>query len=152
MKWTRILIGIVVLLLAAWWLWQRVFVSDKTRIRMQLDSMTRAVEQGNLLRLEGAIADDYSDDTGLDKSSLLAGVHAFRQQHDGLFIYLSDKTITVESDHQKAQAAFVAKVVAKPKGGAGETRLFSDRFRLFFRKTDQGWKLFRAESPQLKFD
>jgi len=151
MKWARILI-VIALLAAVWWIWQRVFVSDETRIRLQLISMTRAVEQGNLLRLEGAITEDYSDDVGLDKSSLLAGVRAYRQQHDRLFIHPSDVRVDIGPDHQKAQAAFVAKVVAKPKGGAGETQLFSDRFRLFFRKTDQGWKLFRAESPQLKFD
>ena len=151
MKWARILI-VIALLVAVWWIWQRVFVSDETRIRLQLFTMTRAVEQGNLLRLEGVIAGDYSDSFGMDKSTLLGAVRAYRQEHEGLFIHLSDKTVTVEDDHEKAQAVFVAKVVAKPKGGAGETQLFSDRFRLSFRKTDQGWKLFRAESPQLKFD
>ena len=152
MKWIKRSIMAVVIVVFGWWIWQRVFVSDETRIRLQLVSMTRAVEQGNLLRLEDAIASDYSDDVGLDKSSLLGGVRAFRQQHDGLFIHLSDVRVDVESDHQKAQAVFVAKVVVKPKSGMGETQLFSDRFRLFFRKTDQGWKLFRSESPQLKFD
>ena len=139
--------------MAGWWIWQRVFVSDETRIRLQLVSMTRAVEQGNLLRLEGAIASDYSDDFGLDKSSLLGGVRALSPATRGLVHspFRRDAS-TVEADHQKAQAVFVAKVVVKPKGGAGETQLFSDRFRLFFRKTDQGWKLFRTESPQLKFD
>lgn len=151
MKWTRILV-LIALLLGAWWIWSRVFVSDEARIRVQLLSMTRSVEQGSLLRLEDAIANDYQDDLGADKSTLLGGVRAYRQQYDGLFIHLSDVTVTVEPDHQKAQAAFVAKVMAKPKGGGGETQLFSDRFRLFFRKTDQGWKLYRTQSPQLKFD
>jgi ketosteroid isomerase-like protein len=152
MKWIKRAIIAVALVGLGWWIWQRVFVSDETRIRLQLVSMTRAVEQGNLLRLEGAIASDYSDDAGLDKTSLLGGVRAFRQQHNALFIHLSDVRVDVEDDHQKAQAVFVAKVMVKPKDGAGETQLFSDRFRLFFRKTDQGWKLFRAESPELKFD
>jgi hypothetical protein len=113
--------------------------------------MTRAVEQGNLLKLGDAIAGDYSDDTGLDKSTLLGAVHSYRQRHEGLFIHLSDVDIELEPDHRQAKAVFIAKVVAKPKGG-GETQLISDRFRLFFRKTDEGWKLYRAESPELKFD
>ena len=151
MKWMRIL-ALVVLLLGGWWIWRRVFVSDETRIRLQLVSMTRAVETGNLLRLEDAIAADYSDDRGLDKSTLLGGIGAYRQQYDRLFIHLSDVTVTIEPDHQKAQAVFMAKVLAKPKGSVTETEMFNDRFRLHFRKTDQGWKLCRAESPELKFD
>jgi len=151
MKWTRILIFVAVVL-TAWWIWRRVFVSDESWIRLQLFSMTRAVEQGNLLRLAGTIADDYSDSLGMDKSTLLGAVRSYRQQHEGLFVHLSDVTVTVEGDHRKAQAVFVAKVLVKPKGGADETQLFSDRFRLFFRKIDQGWKLYRIESPELKFD
>jgi len=149
-KWIRLLLAIIVLALA-WWAWQRLFVSDETRLRLQLGSMTRAVEQGNVLKLEGTIAADYSDDSGLDKSTLLGAVSSYRQQHDGLFIHLSDVEVKVEPDHEKATVVFIAKVMARPKGG-GETQLVSDRFRLYFRKTDQGWKLYRAESPELKFD
>ena len=150
MKWIRLLLVVVVVFLA-WWAWQRLFVSDETRIRLQLAGMTRAVEQANLLKLEGAIASDYTDDYGLDKSTLLGAVHSYRQQHEGLFIHLSDVDIELQPDHQKAKAVFIAKVMARPKGG-GETQLISDRFRLFFRKTDQGWKLYRSESPELKFN
>jgi ketosteroid isomerase-like protein len=149
-KWIRLLLVVVTLLLA-WWAWQRLFVSDETRLRLQLAAMTRAVEQGNLLKLEGAIASDYNDDYGLDKTTLLGAMRSYRQQHDGLFIHLSDVSVDLEPDHEKAKTAFIAKVMARPKGG-GETQLISDRFRLFFRKTDQGWKLYRSESPELKFD
>jgi hypothetical protein len=150
MKWIRI-VAVVVVLLLAWWAWKRLFVSDEARIRLQLVAMTRAVESANLLKLEGIIASDYSDDYGLDKSTLLGAVRSYRQQHEGLFIYLSDVGVEVQPDHQNAKAVFIAKVIAKPKAGA-ETQLISDRFRLFFRKTDQGWKLYRAESPELKFN
>ena len=150
MKWIRLVLVVLVLLLA-WWAWQHLFVSDETRIRLQLATMTRAVEQANLLKLEGAIASDYSDDYGLDKSTLLGAVRSYRQQHDGLFIHLSDVNVELDPDHKQAKAVCIAKVMTRPKGG-GETQLISDRFRLFFRKTDQGWKLYRAESPELKFD
>jgi len=152
MRWLKRAVMAVAIVAFGWWFWQRFLVGDEARVRRQLFSMTRAVEQGNVLRLEGALADDYSDSLGMDKSTLLGGMRAYRQQHEGLFIHLSEVTITVEADHQKAQAVFVAKVLVKPKSGAGETQLFSDRFRLFFRKSDQGWKLFRTESPELKFD
>jgi ketosteroid isomerase-like protein len=43
-------------------------------------------------------------------------------------------------------------VLAKQKGAAAETEVRAERFRLFFRKSDDGWKLVRTESPELKFD
>jgi ketosteroid isomerase-like protein len=152
MKWILRALLVAALAGMAWWLWQRVFVTDETRIKRQIAAMTSAVEKGNLLRLDGAIAGDYTDDFGLDKSSLLTAVRSFRAQYDALFIHLSDLTVTVEPDHQKAQAVFIAKVLARLKGGTAETEVRAERFRLFFRKTDDGWKLVHTESPELKFD
>lgn len=37
------------------------------------------------------------------------------------------------------------------RAGGGETELSAERVRLFFRKTDNGWKLIRIESPELRF-
>lgn len=152
MKWMLRILLVAALAGMIWWLWQRVFVTDETRVKRQIALMTGAVEKSNLLRLEGAIAGDYSDEFGLDKSSLLGAVRSFRAQYDALFIHLSDLTVTVEPDHQKAQAIFIAKVLAKQKGGTTETEVRAERFQLFFRKTDDGWKLVRTESPELKFD
>jgi len=152
MKWLgRILIGAVVVFLA-WQIWQRVFVTDEARVKKQLAIMVRAVEKGDLLRLSDALAADYSDDWGMDKATLLGAVRAFRGQYDALFIHVSDLTVTVAPEHQTAQAVFIAKVLARAKGSLTETEVRADRFRLRFRKTDSGWKLTRAESPELKFD
>ena len=152
MKWILRILLAAALAGIVWWLWQRVFVTDETRVKRQIALMTSAVERGNLLRLEGAIANDYSDDFGLDKSALLPAVRSFRVQYDALFIHISDLGITIEPDHQKAQAVFIAKVLAKQKGGTTETEVRAERFRLYFRKTDEGWKLVRTESPELKFE
>ena len=152
MKWMLRILLVMAMAGMVWWLWQRVFVTDEARVKRQISLMTGAVEQGNLLRLEGALAGDYNDEFGLDKSSLLGAVRSFRAQYDAVFIHLADLTVTVEPNHQKAQAVFIAKVLAKQKGGAGETEVHTERFRLFFRKSDDGWKLVRAESPELKFD
>ena len=84
--------------------------------------------------------------------ALIGAVRSFRAQYDALFIHISDLTMTIDPDHQKAQAVFIAKVLAKAKGSLSESEVRADRFRLYFRKTDGGWKLIRAESPELKFD
>jgi hypothetical protein len=152
MKWLIRIAGIVVLVLAGWWLWQKIFVTDEQRVQRQISSMVRAVETGNLLKLEGAVAQDYSDDFGFDKSTVLAAVRAFRAQQDGVLILISDLAVTIEPDRQHAHAVFIAKVLAKAKGSFADSELRTDRYRLSFRKTDQGWQMTRAESPQLKFD
>ena len=152
MKWLWRIAGVAGLVLLGWWAWQRIFVTDEQRIQRLIGSMVKAVETGNLLKLEAGIAQDYSDEFGWDKSSLLGAVRSFRAQSDGVLILISDLKITVESDHQKAQAVFVAKVLSRPKGSLADSELRTDRFRLAFHRSDQGWQLIHAESPQLKFE
>jgi hypothetical protein len=152
MKWLAGLAGIAVLILLGWWTWQRVFVTDEQRVRQLIGSMQRAVETGNLLKLEAGIAQDYSDEFGFDNSTVIGAVRSFRAQYDDVLIFISDLHVTVEPDRQRAQAVFIAKILARQKGSLADSELRTDRFRLSFRKTDQGWKMIRAETPQLKFD
>jgi len=152
MKWTIRIVGLAVLALVAWQIWQRVFVTDEMRIKKQIAVMARAVEKGDVLRLSDAVAADYSDDWNMDKSMLLGAVRSFRGQYDALFIHISDLTVTIDPDHQKAQAVLIAKVLAKPKGSVTESEVRAERLRLYFRKNDNGWELVRTESPELKFD
>jgi ketosteroid isomerase-like protein len=152
MKWLLRIVVVAVVGFVLWRAWQWLFVTDEMRVKHQISVMTSAVEHGDVIRLSDAIATDYSDDLGLDKSTLLGGVRSFRAQYDAVFIHLSDLTVTVDPDQQKAQAVFIAKILAKAKGSLSESKVREDRFRLYFRKTDDGWKLTRTESPQLKFD
>ena len=152
MKWLLRIVAVGIVVFVAWQIWQRVFVTDEKRIKKQISIMANAVEKGDALRLSDALAGDYGDDWGLDKSMLLGAVRSFRAQYDALFIHISDLTVTVDPDHQKAQAILIAKVLAKAKGAVAESEVRADRFRLYFRKADSGWKLTRTESPELKFD
>jgi hypothetical protein len=151
-KWLWRVVMVVVAALVIWRVWQRVFVTDEMRVKKRIAVMTSAVEQGNLLRLSDVVAADYSDESGMDKSTLLVEVRAFRSPYDSLSIHLSDLTVTVDPDHQKAHAEFIAKVIAKNKGGSSENEVHGGQMRLFFRKDDAGWELIRAESPEAKFD
>jgi len=152
MKWLLRAVVAVVIAFVLWQIWERVFVTDETRIRRQITLMTRSVEKGNVLELSDALAADYSDDWGMDKSTLLGAVHSFRTDYDLLSIHLSDLKVTVDPDHQKGQAAFMAKVTARPKGSPSEKEVLTNHFGLYFRKTDSKWKLTRVESPELKLD
>ena len=152
MKWLVRIVAAAVVAFVVWQVWQRVFVTDETRIQRQIATMARAVEKGDVLRLSDAVAADYGDDWGMDKSMLLGAVRSFRTQYDAVLIHITDLTVTIDPDRQKAQAVFIAKVLAKPKGSVAESEVRAERFRLYFRKTDGGWKLVRTESPQLKFD
>jgi ketosteroid isomerase-like protein len=152
MKWMLRIVVVAFVGFLLWRAWQWLFVTDEMRVKGQISVMTSAVEHGDVIRLSDALASDYSDDLGMDKSMLLGGVRSFRAQYDAVFIHLSDLTVTIDPDQQKAQAVFIAKVLAKAKGSLSETKVREDRFRLYFRKTDDGWKLTRTESPQLKFE
>lgn len=152
MRWSLRIVALGLLVAGLWFLARLLWAGEQTRIKRRIAAMERAVEQGNLLRLEGGIAADYSDDWGLDKSRLLAAAHSYRQHYESLFIHISDLKVEVEGDRQNARAVLIAKVAAKPRGSGQETELFADRFRLYFRKGEQGWRLTRIESPELKFD
>ncbi len=152
MKWVLPIVAAIVLAVAGWWLWKYVFISDETRVTRLISAMEQAVEKPNLVQLSDAIAADYSDGWGLDKQTVLGAVRSFRDQYDAVFIHNADLKVTVEQDHRKAQALLVVKVLAKPKGSVTETEVRADRYRLFFRKTDDGWKLYSVETPELKFE
>ncbi len=152
MKWLLRVVMVAIAAFVLWQVWQRVFVTDETSIRRQISTMVSATEKGDVLRLSDALAADYSDDWSLDKSMLIGAVRSYRAQYDVLFIHLGDLTVTIDPDHQKAQAVFIAKIIAKAKGNLSESEVRADRFRLYFRKSDSGWKLTRAESPELKFE
>ena len=152
MKWLLRIVSAAIIAFALWRAWQWAFVTDEMRIRRQISIMAGAVEKGELLRLSDALASDYSDDWGMDKSTLLGAVRAYRAQYDPVFIHISELTVTVEPDHQKAQAVFIAKIIARARGSLSDTQAREDRFRLVFRRNESGWELVRAESPELKFD
>ena len=152
MKWLlRVAIGALVVF-GLWRAWQWAFVTDEMRIRRQISIMAGAVERGEILRLSDALASDYGDDWGMDKATLLGAVRAYRARYDPVFIHISDLTVTVEPDHQKAQAVLIARIIARERGSLTDSEAREDRFRLVFRRNESGWELIRAESPELKFD
>jgi len=151
MKWIQRVAVVGLLAWILWQGWQRFFVTDETRIKRLITTMAKAVEQNKTLALADCIAGDYSDERGLDKATLVGVVRSTRSQYDAMFIYISDTAIEIAGDRQKAQATLVARVLTKRAGG-GSTELNAERVRLFFRKTDSGWKMTRVESPELKFE
>ena len=152
MKWFLRLVLVGVLAGVGWWLWQRVFVTNEQRVQRQLSAMAHAVETGNLLKLEDGIANDYSDDFGFDKSTVIAGVRSFRAQYDALLILITSPKVEVAPDRQTAQVIFIAKVLAKASGALKASEVRADRYRVYFRQTDGGWKMTKVESAQLKFE
>lgn len=152
MNWVKLTLGLVLLLVVGRWGWQQFFVTEETRIQRAIAAAEQAVETGHLLKLEGFITQDYSDHYGFDKSTVLGAVRQFRAQYPKIFIHLTDLTIAVAADRQTAHATFIAKVLAGSTDDPSATEVRNERLRLHLHKTDTGWKLFRAETPELKFD
>jgi len=152
MKWfTRILL-ILALGGLAWWGWQRLTITEEQRVRRSLATLQRAVENMNFLTLDGGIAADYRDDRGLDKPALLTAIRAARLPYKTFLIFLTETTVTVEPDQQTATVVFIAKVLATPRDGGAESELFTERFRLTFRRLDRAWQLVATEVPKLSFE
>ncbi|MBM3858937.1 MAG: hypothetical protein FJ395_04720 [Verrucomicrobia bacterium] len=151
MKWLLRITVAGLLVWLAWQGWQRFFVTDETRIKRLISTLANAVENNKILALADGIAGDYSDDRGLDKATLLGAVRGTRSQYEAMFIYISDTAVQIADNRENAQATIVARILTKRAGG-GSTELNAERVRLFFRKTDSGWKMTRVESPELKFD
>jgi len=147
--WLGALVAVAACLL--WQAWQQLFVTEETRVRRAVAAMENAIEENKIVALADCIAGSYSDEHGLDKPSLLGAIRSVRQQYAAMFIHITDMKIEVAPDNQTAQATLVAKVLTKAAGG-GQTEVNAERVRLYFRKTDGGWKLARVESPELKFD
>ena len=150
-RWFIRLVIVTGVVVAGCWLWNHFLIPDETRIRRLITTMKDAVIQHNLLRLSDAVAQDYSDDFGLDKSALLGVARSFREQYDELIIEIPELAVAVEADHRTAHAAMRVHAYGHRKNG-GESEPVDDQLRLFFRKTDDGWKLTRIEAPELKAD
>ena len=151
MKWLLRAAAVGLVAWLVWMGWQRFFVTDQTRIKRLISTMANAVEKNRPLILADCIDGDYSDDRSFDKATLIGVIRFTRLRYDAMFIYISNMTIEIDDDHQKAQAILVAKVLTKRAGG-GETEINAERVRLFFRKIDTDWKMIRIESPELKFE
>lgn len=152
MRWVARGLALLIVVGVGWWLAYRLTVTEEQRLLRTLSVMQRAVERMNLLTLEGYIAGDYSDERGLDKQSLLLAVRNVRLQYSTFLVFRSDTVTEIAPDATTATVTFVAKVVATPTEGGAETELFTERFRLSFRKQDNAWRLTRVEVPKLRFE
>jgi ketosteroid isomerase-like protein len=151
-KWLLVLVAVAALAWTGWWMKQRFFVDDETRVKRLVSAMATMVEKAEINSLGNTITEDYTSEQATDKTTLLNAIRIVRLQHAQMFIYLSDQVISVAPDGQTAEVTLVAKVMAKPRGGGAATEFHAERIRIFFRKTDDGWKMYRTESPKLNFD
>jgi hypothetical protein len=151
-KWLLYLVVATVLAWMGWQIKERFFVSEETRVRRLVSAMATMVEKVEIKSLGDSIADDYTSDQVADKTTLLNAIRLFRLQYAQMFIYLSDENIEMAPDQQTAEVTLVAKIVATARGGGGNTEFNSERIRLFLRKTSDGWKMYKTESPKLNFD
>jgi hypothetical protein len=152
MKWLWRLIVAGVVGVLVWQAWERLFVTEEKRIQRAVAAMERAVEENNIVALADGVAGSYSDEHGLDKASLLAMVRGARSQYATMLIHITDMKIEVATDKRTGQATLIAKVLTTRAGGGGATEINAERVRLFLRKGDDGWKLTRVESPELRFE
>jgi hypothetical protein len=124
-----------------WWVCGRLLMSDEKRVLLQIETLARLVESGNLFTLDNAIARDYRDDWDNDKSTLLLAVRALRQQYRDIEIHVGRAVVRVTGD--AATADFRACVTGR---AADDTRIEGERgdYCLAFRRVEKEWKLSRV--------
>jgi hypothetical protein len=151
MKRVLLIVIVVVAVVMLWQLGRRWLSSDDQLIRTLITTMQRAVERNKILTLNDCIASDYTDEHGLDRSSLLAAVRATRSQYDIMFIQISDLILKINVMDQTAQAAFTVSVAGHRSGSGAKLTMDGDHVQLFFRKADDEWKLVRAVYPAIEW-
>ncbi len=147
MKWVMRIILVVAAISTLIWVYRKVVISEQTRIERQILAMKRAVETGQILKLNNAIATGYSDDRGFDKRTVLGFIGSVRRQYDVILIRISNQDIELAPDRLSAKVRLKAQVLSVSVGSLAETDLYTDRFELEFRKMRGDWLLYRVESP-----
>lgn len=121
------------LLLLFTWLTNNVFISDEKRVLRQIEVLRAAVEQGNLLKLEDNITQDFQGDEDVDKRTVIAAVRELRRENPDWSVSVARAVVRVYGD--TAEADVRGRIVSK------QERIAGGHFRLGFRKVEKAWKL-----------
>jgi hypothetical protein len=121
-----------------WWICGRLLMTDEKRVLLQIETLSRLVESGNLLSLDNAITAGYRDDWDNDKRTLMLAVRALRQQYRDIEIHRGRAVVRIAGD--TATADFRAHVTGR---ATNDTRIEGERgdYRLAFRHIERDWKL-----------
>jgi SnoaL-like domain len=137
-RWLIYLAAALAFFVLAWWISERLLMTEEKRVLLQIESLRKAAESGNLLALQEAIASDYHDDRDNDRSTLLFAVRALHQRYRDLQIRLGRAVIHVTGE--TATADLYARVTGFSEDDARLERESGD-YRLSFRRVEKAWKL-----------
>jgi len=140
-RWLLYIAAAWAFLALTWWVCERLLTSDEKRVLLQIETLARLVESGNLFTLDDAIAADYRDDWDNDRRTLLLAVRALRQRYRDIDIHLGRATVRVNGDTATADLR------ATVTGRADDDSRFEGEkgeFQLAFRRGEGEWKLSRV--------
>lgn len=143
-RWLLCIAGAWAFLALAWWVCERLWVTDETRVLLQIEKLARHVESGSLFTLGDAVAADYRDDWGNDRGALVVAVRALRQRYRDIRVHLGRATVRV------AGATATADLRASVTGLVDDGRAEGERgeFQLAFRRVEKAWKLSRVTQKE----
>ncbi|MCX6898119.1 MAG: nuclear transport factor 2 family protein [Verrucomicrobia bacterium] len=140
-RWLLYIAAAWAFLALTWWVCERLLMSDEKRVLLQVETLARLVESGNLFTLDDAIAADYRDDWENDKRTLMLAVRALRQRYRDLEIHLGRAIVRASGD--TATADLRARVTGRADGDT-QTEGERGEYRLTFRRVEKEWKLSRV--------
>ncbi len=123
----------------AWWVCERLLMTDEKRVLLQIETLRQTAESGSLFGLEAAVASDYRDDWGNDRRTLLFSIRSLRQHYHDFGIHITGRTL-VRVAGDTATADLRARVTGR---GEDDTRLegANGDYHLTFGRLDKEWKL-----------
>ncbi len=137
-----ILVAIILLHAVGFYvLYTYVLISDETRIRRVIEKGRKAIEEESLLTAATLIADNYRDEYGQDRGTVLGGLRSLFQSTENLQIDIHSTEITVDNEDAEAVVTFS---LSGEHGGHSFRDIAPDRKTggsVYFAKGDGGWKV-----------
>lgn len=159
MKWSRLFLLAVVVVLGAW-AWMALHPSPERRIRRQLEGIARAASfgpnQGNLAKLAGAqsLADFFSTNVEVHidvpghagqrlvgREEIQQAALASRASVQSLTVTFPDITVIVNADQESAVADLTLQARV-----AGEQEMIVQEMKVTLRKINGQWLIIKVET------
>ena len=141
-----IAVSLVALLLAVilYMVATRVFISEEARIEKQIQRGRKAIEDESILTIALMVAEDYRDESGNDRSTLLAQVRHFFQVADNLKLGIRSVNVTVADSEAEALIRFTISGMLSGESFAGLGSTGPESARLRFSRRSGSWQVVEA--------
>lgn len=147
-KWKTILFLVVALIILGRYLYYNLGVTEEQRVLHVIDRAQEAVTDKSLVRLSEVISEDYHDNSGLDRRSILGMATMYFRSQDQVEIIRMSTEVALPEENQAVvtlRVQIVGKVGGQWGRGATDDSLLGEVFTVRLKKSDGPWKIIAAD-------